>query len=40
MGVQVMRVPREVSGVVGEETPLFSQDAVEWAMAQIVEGLR
>lgn len=37
--MQVVRIPKEVSGVVAEETPLFTQEAVEWAMARIVDGL-
>lgn len=34
-----MRIPREVSGARGDETPMFSQGAVEWAMERIIEGL-
>lgn len=37
MGIRLISVPREVSAVKGDETPLFSVEAVEWAMARVME---
>lgn len=36
MGITVVKVPREVSNTKAGETPLFSKEAVEWAMERVL----
>lgn len=38
MGVQIVLVPTSVSGVKDGETPMFSNETVEWAMARVMDG--
>ena len=38
MGVKVILIPTSVSGVKHGETPMFSNETVEWAMGRVMEG--
>ena len=38
MGVEMIVIPSSVSGTVAGETPLFSNESVEWAMARVMRG--
>jgi hypothetical protein len=36
MGLQLVRVPREIHSAEEGSTPLFNSDAVEWAMKVVL----
>ena len=38
MGLQLVKVPKEVHGAEEGVTPLFNPDAVEWAMKVVLKG--
>ncbi|WVQ83086.1 hypothetical protein IAT38_005224 [Cryptococcus sp. DSM 104549] len=40
LGVKMVQVPPEVHGTKEGDTPLFTQEAVEWAMDRVVDDLR
>lgn len=38
MGLQLVKVPRDIHGTEEGVTPLFNSDAVEWAMKVVLAG--
>ena len=40
MGIVIVRVPSTIHGVSEGETPLFTTQAVKWAMTRVMENLK